>query len=288
MEKTQTLLAIGLNEKDISNLTKNEILATKFIKIVDEIKKSCEPSHPYGPLLLKLVNFIPDNLAVNRLIVAKYIANGKLKNGVQVEEAIKFIKKIGDTPLPIAEFETECGIDINVDEELVNSLVKEKIFNNRAALFESGKSNIGKLVGILRNDVKLLKFVDGNIVKQAVDKVIKVLAEESKDILIKIEEEPKNIEDIVCCPIKKIYNFDARFLETAVNSKELLEQHKERTGGKIMTRFPPEPNGFLHIGHAKAMNLSFGYAMSENGYTYLRYDDTNPEKEDKIYYDSIK
>ncbi|KAL9650580.1 hypothetical protein ABK040_004796 [Willaertia magna] len=55
-----------------------------------------------------------------------------------------------------------------------------------------------------------------------------------------------------------------------------------------MTRFPPEPNGFLHIGHAKAMNLSFGYANQEGGYTYLRYDDTNPEKEEKIYFDSIK
>ncbi len=84
------------------------------------------------------------------------------------------------------------------------------------------------------------------------------------------------------------YKFEARFLETAINSPELLEKHKETTGNKIVTRFPPEPNGFLHIGHAKAMNLSFGYAISENGYTYLRYDDTNPEKEEKVYFDSIR
>lgn len=87
---------------------------------------------------------------------------------------------------------------------------------------------------------------------------------------------------------KKTYNFTARYLETAINSPELLEKHNKDTNGKIMTRFPPEPNGFLHIGHAKAMNLSFGYAESENGLTYLRYDDTNPEKEEKIYFDSIK
>ena len=71
-------------------------------------------------------------------------------------------------------------------------------------------------------------------------------------------------------------------MDTAINSVELLEKHKTETGGKIITRFPPEPNGFLHIGHAKAMNLSFGYAASDNGHTYLRYDDTNPEKEEKI------
>lgn len=86
----------------------------------------------------------------------------------------------------------------------------------------------------------------------------------------------------------KTYKFEARHLDTAINSVELLEKHKIETGGKIITRFPPEPNGFLHIGHAKAMNLSFGYAASENGHTYLRYDDTNPEKEEKIYFDSIK
>ena len=55
----------------------------------------------------------------------------------------------------------------------------------------------------------------------------------------------------------------------------------------VITRFPPEPNGFLHIGHAKSICLNFGVASEFGGKTYLRFDDTNPEKEDDIFVQSI-
>ena len=59
-------------------------------------------------------------------------------------------------------------------------------------------------------------------------------------------------------------------------------------GGKVVTRFPPEPNGCLHIGHAKAICLDFGMALENGGECHLRMDDTNPVKEDVEYTDSIK
>ena len=67
----------------------------------------------------------------------------------------------------------------------------------------------------------------------------------------------------------------------------LREEHMRATGGLVHTRFPPEPNGYLHIGHSKAIAINFGFAQYHNGHCYLRYDDTNPEAEEQVYIDSI-
>lgn len=79
---------------------------------------------------------------------------------------------------------------------------------------------------------------------------------------------------------KKSLNFIEEIVE-----KDIQEG---KAGGRIQTRFPPEPNGYLHIGHAKAICMDFGIAEKYNGICNLRFDDTNPTKEDVEYVDAIK
>jgi len=86
----------------------------------------------------------------------------------------------------------------------------------------------------------------------------------------------------------------ARELEWAVNPEKILQEHRAHNGSVIRTRFPPEPNGYLHIGHAKSMNMNFSLAFDklgvapENRRTIFRYDDTNPDAESEEYIDSLR
>ena len=91
-------------------------------------------------------------------------------------------------------------------------------------------------------------------------------------------------EDIEADALELEEERSLNFIEQIVE-KDLAEGKND---GRIQTRFPPEPNGYLHIGHVKAICMDFGIAEKYNGVCNLRFDDTNPVKEDVEYVDSIQ
>jgi len=89
-----------------------------------------------------------------------------------------------------------------------------------------------------------------------------------------------NSETVASAPSGSASNFIRQIIEQDLQSG--------KHNGRVQTRFPPEPNGFLHIGHAKSICLNFGLATVYNGFCNLRFDDTNPEKENQVFVDAIK
>lgn len=101
-----------------------------------------------------------------------------------------------------------------------------------------------------------------------------------------LREERKNTEaEFQKVDISKLV---ARNIAGDTNSEKHIKEQQEATGGKIRTRFPPEPNGILHIGHGRAIRFNFSIAGQYDGDCFLRFDDTNPEKESLEFINEIK
>ena len=91
---------------------------------------------------------------------------------------------------------------------------------------------------------------------------------------------PKAAKGEPAAPSDPEHMFKEGFLHSVYNERPV--------GNNVVTRFPPEPNGYLHIGHSKAIAINFGFAKYHGGKCYLRYDDTNPSGEEQEYFESIK
>lgn len=243
-------------------------------------------------------------------------AEGKVKIP-QLDAIVEYVKK---NKVPnIEEMEKECGVGITVSEEEIKKTIN--------ALFEAKAEELKEkrytMVSVLHADLRVsLRWADKSIVsKELNDKMLEVLGpkgeNEAQKVVKKTKESKKDKAAAAAsasassaeggasssAPVPGGASSDPGFgtsnariqesiafplpSENTQNNPELLKKHLEETGGIIVTRFPPEPNGFLHIGHAKAMNLNFGYAKKMKGKCYLRFDDTNPEAETKEYIDSI-
>ncbi|XP_041973092.1 probable glutamine--tRNA ligase [Aricia agestis] len=312
--------SIGLNEQKAKETLRNSNV-TKFL--LDSINAVDINNIPNGArlLLYHLATKIKPQISNKIPFVAKYIADGKLDSTLRVDAALEYLlSHVSEQNVDAGEFEKSCGVGVVVTPEQVEQAVEKHMAKYKQELIEKRyRFNSGIIMQAVRAD---LKWADGKAIKNEVDvQILDLLGPKTEADLAPVpktdkkaktndgakkpkkEETQKSTENEATevsgehsLPeiLKKLpfhapgENYKSDGYVVTPNTKKLLEEHLKITSGKVRTRFPPEPNGILHIGHAKAININFGYAAAHDGICFLRYDDTNPEKEEEKFFIGIK
>ncbi|XP_059658809.1 glutamine--tRNA ligase, cytoplasmic-like, partial [Cornus florida] len=307
-------LKIGLDERIAKNTVANNKVTANLTTVIHEAAVTDGCDRTIGNLLYTVATKFPANALVHRPVLLQYIVSSKIKTPAQLEAAFSFFATTGSVNYNINEFEEACGVGVEVSAEDIDLTVNVIFEESKNVILEQRyRTNVGELFARVR---KRQPWADPKIVKQLIDAKLYALlgertaADDEKPIKKKKEKLVKDqtpVVDTLQKPSEEELNpflifpspeenfkvhteifFSDRPVLRACNSREILEKHLNVTGGKVFTRFPPEPNGYLHIGHAKAMFVDFGLAKERGGCCYLRYDDTNPEAEKKEYIDHIE
>ncbi|XP_026407889.1 glutamine--tRNA ligase-like [Papaver somniferum] len=317
-ETVDLFLRIGLDEKTANNTVANNKVTTNLKAVIHEAGVTDDGcSKAVGNLLYTVATKFPANALVHRPTLLEYIVSLKIKSPAQLEAAHTFLGRLGSENLQLNEFEEACGVGVEVSLEEIEHTASMVLEEKRDMILEMRyRTNVGELLGQIR---ATHPWADAKIVKEVIDKRLygllgeRTAADNEKPVKKKKEKLPK--EDVKVMAVQtpsvppteeelnpftifpgpeeniKVHTeifFSDRPVLRVSNTKEILKKHLEETGGRVFTRFPPEPNGYLHIGHAKAMFVSFGLAKERGGCCYLRYDDTNPDAEKKEYIDHIQ
>lgn len=309
------------SESKAKETLKNANVTKNLTTALNECKGTAIPDGA-GILLYHMASKIKAQILHQLPLLVKYILDNKMDTTLRIDAALDYLMKNGvqSKEINVAEFEKHCGIGIVVTPEEIDRAVEATITRNKAALVEQRyRFNVFKLMQEVREQ---LPWADGKQLKNEFDvQIFDLLGEKTEADLTppaKKQKEKKpaaetngkvnakglsnGIDDKVIDGASSIAelmktkvhfhepgeNFKTDGYVVTPNTERLLEEHLKVTGGRVRTRFPPEPNGILHIGHAKAININFGYAKAHNGSCNLRYDDTNPEKEEEKFFVGIK
>ncbi|XP_017079935.1 probable glutamine--tRNA ligase [Drosophila eugracilis] len=309
---------LGMSEQKAKETLKNANV-TKNLQLALEVAGSASLSDGTGMLIYHMATKLKPQTAEQLPLLVRYIVERKLDNTQRVDAALEYVLKCGQNlkaNIDIQALEKECGVGVVVTPEQIERTVQAKIkANYKESLLEQRYHfNSFKILQDVRSE---LKWADAKSVKAAIDvEIFDLLGPKTEADLkpSKASDKPKAAKPkpeatansqateaasdgattIAELMKTKVHfhapgeNFKADGYVVTENTERLLKEHLARTAGKVHTRFPPEPNGILHIGHAKAININFGYAAAHDGVCYLRYDDTNPEKEEEKFFLAIK
>ncbi|EDW51188.1 probable glutamine--tRNA ligase [Drosophila sechellia] len=310
---------LGMSEQKAKETLKNANV-TKNLQLALAAAGGATLSDGTGMLIYHIATKLKPQTADHLPLLVRYIVEHKLDNTQRIDAALEYLLKCGQSlnaNIDVQALEKECGVGVVVTPEQIERTVQAKIkASYKEALLEQRYHfNSFKILQDVRGD---LKWADAKSVKAVIDvEIFDLLGPKTEADLkppTKANDKPKaakpkaevtpaaqtaeaasdgatTISELMKTKVHfhaPGENFKADGYVVTEHTERLLKEHLARTGGKVHTRFPPEPNGILHIGHAKAININFGYAAAHDGVCYLRYDDTNPEKEEEKFFLAIK
>lgn len=315
---TELFINAGLSEQKAAETLKNKNVSAAFKSAIEQCSTYAKIDASLGKLLYHVATKVKDPLnkgSAHFTFLIKYVGEKKLTSELQLNFALDFLKKNTAMPINDAAFSEAAGVGVVVSPEEIENTIEKLIKTHKDELVKQRYSfNVGK---ILMEARKHLKFADGKIVKSELDmQVLELLGPKTEEDLnsknkkgkdkkkgdkpaaakAKVKktddaDETASLMDQLRGAALKFHkpgeNYTTEGYVMTENTMKHMENHLKITGGQVRTRFPPEPNGILHIGHAKAINFNFGYAKANDGVCFLRYDDTNPEKEEEKFFTAI-
>ncbi|KAJ1734604.1 Glutaminyl-tRNA synthetase [Coemansia biformis] len=299
-----TFEALGLNPQKAKEAAGNKKIAPVLEGLIAATGQSAF-SKSAGMLLYALATTAAKEATPHADYVARAICSGRIASTEQLAAATKFCRA-KDPAADESAFDAACGVGVSVADEEVAASVRNVLDTLRDALLAERYRGQGKALGAVKKH-PALRWADSGKVKAEFDAQILALLgpKDERDDPAQLKKaaakkpepaaasaaaaaakgwEPASLESMLGTgDISRLHKPG----ENPQIKPELTAAHLKATGGRVITRFPPEPNGLLHIGHAKAINVNFGYAATHGGTCNLRYDDTNPTTEEQEYVESI-